>query len=733
MFICLAITGPVSANFHLMRINELMAQAGGDPRVQFIELEMTFLGQNFVGGHQLHFFDATGKETGVFMIPGNVTNGGSVAPFPSILFGTQAFADHASTPPDFIIPDGLLSPYSGKVCFEAIDCCAYGDYAGDNTGYGAPAERFGITRVLSLTRVRTTEPKNNSTDFAFGDPSPKKNNGTNVVLTVSDPPCLVTDSFADLSKWDVPAANAGLDLTSCGAPIDADIGTVTLGQGAMILTPGIADQLGLGVPICFTGLSHPAALPTAGQNYRVKLDMLAHRGIAIGAIFTRQKYSFDDAAKTIDIGQSSGMGINFSIDELNREMPDHVHSDVRSSCIQDVTRDVVPGKRQFNYPAGFLLSSETKYTWILDVDGDDVAGPITLQVKVFDASDPEPVDYVGTFKAPTGITSASPDEGLLHGVLIAALGLDAGAGQPSMEISDFSICGIPRNQQHVRCLSCARQDDGTILVSWQNPADAETDKETSIFVNGSLAGMVDGDEAEFIIATPPEGELKISVLNYSGIQVECTVCANHPPQVLIDGPKTGELQDGTLTVALDSTASNDGDDGSQALARAWEILSVPEGGNASIDDPGAVVVNLNVHADGDYKIRLTITDSGCEGDAGISASADHTLHVGAAGGMQKPGDMNQDGKLDLSDAVALLDHLFLGGPRFQKLPCEGQTAASPGPGELSLLDANHDRLINIADPIFVLQFLFGGGPKPFLCADADCGCVVVAGCSTRCN
>ena len=32
------------------------------------------------------------------------------------------------------------------------------------------------------------------------------------------------------------------------------------------------------------------------------------------------------------------------------------------------------------------------------------------------------------------------------------------------------------------------------------------------------------------------------------------------------------------------------------------------------------------------------------------------------GGLQKPGDENQDGKLDISDAVALLNFLFLGGP-----------------------------------------------------------------------
>ena len=47
------------------------------------------------------------------------------------------------------------------------------------------------------------------------------------------------------------------------------------------------------------------------------------------------------------------------------------------------------------------------------------------------------MDYLGTIKGPNGVVNASPDDGLLNGVLIAALGLDVGAGQPSMEISNF--------------------------------------------------------------------------------------------------------------------------------------------------------------------------------------------------------------------------------------------------------------------------------------------------------
>ena len=65
-------------------------------------------------------------------------------------------------------------------------------------------------------------------------------------------------------------------------------------------------------------------------------------------------------------------------------------------------------------------------------------------------------------------------------------------------------------------------------------------------------------------------------------------------------------------------------------------------------------------------------------------------------GRQRPGDASQDGSLDLSDAIWLLEYLFLGaGPA---LPCEGGTAAGPGPGNLGLLDVNGDGGIDISDP-----------------------------------
>ena len=65
------------------------------------------------------------------------------------------------------------------------------------------------------------------------------------------------------------------------------------------------------------------------------------------------------------------------------------------------------------------------------------------------------------------------------------------------------------------------------------------------------------------------------------------------------------------------------------------------------------------------------------------------------------GEVNGDGEVDLSDAVAILGHLFLG-------------EADPDP--LEAADVNADQVLDITDPIFLLDFLFLGGapiPAPF--------------------
>ncbi len=70
------------------------------------------------------------------------------------------------------------------------------------------------------------------------------------------------------------------------------------------------------------------------------------------------------------------------------------------------------------------------------------------------------------------------------------------------------------------------------------------------------------------------------------------------------------------------------------------------------------------------------------------------------------GDANQDGKIDIADAISTLTFLFAHG---RVLPC------------MDAGDANDDEQLNIADAIRTLSFLFGSGVKPPLPPPNECG------------
>jgi hypothetical protein len=98
--------------------------------------------------------------------------------------------------------------------------------------------------------------------------------------------------------------------------------------------------------------------------------------------------------------------------------------------------------------------------------------------------------------------------------------------------------------------------------------------------------------------------------------------------------------------------------------------------------------------------------------------------VSTQGGRQAPGDANQDGALDLGDAIALLFKLF-GGDAV--LPCGGETLRSGG--NLKLLDADGDGAVSITDVIYTLHYLYLSGPPHIL----GTRCVPIEGCASTCR
>ena len=100
------------------------------------------------------------------------------------------------------------------------------------------------------------------------------------------------------------------------------------------------------------------------------------------------------------------------------------------------------------------------------------------------------------------------------------------------------------------------------------------------------------------------------------------------------------------------------------------------------------------------------------------------------GGLQRPGDANGDGVLDISDAVATLGFLFIGTP--ETLPCGDGTATDPA--NVKLVDWQPDGRIDISDAVATLSFLFlGGEPHALIPEVAPTGCVRIVGCPDACG
>lgn len=96
-----------------------------------------------------------------------------------------------------------------------------------------------------------------------------------------------------------------------------------------------------------------------------------------------------------------------------------------------------------------------------------------------------------------------------------------------------------------------------------------------------------------------------------------------------------------------------------------------------------------------------------------------------------PGDCNEDGELDLSDALCALGVLFTGSP--PRFPCGA--GAPTDPGNIALLDWQPDGSVDLSDILGLLQFLFfSAEAHPLAVPGAETTeCVVIPGCAANLN
>jgi len=254
--VVLLASAPARAAFHLMKVVEVFPGTPAAPEAQYVVLQMYFANQNVVSGHSIIVYDAGGREITRFTFAVNVPSGLNQA---KILIATPEAASLFSVPADLEMTPSIPAD-GGKICFDGIDCVAWGSYT-STVGVGTPFNSAAapvpaqpnrglvagkaIKRRLDISGSPTAleaadDTDSSSSDFVFAAPAPRNNPGQNGTI----PPSTCGDgSLQGLELCDDgnPASNDGCssacvdefcgDLVTNDTTETCDDGNATSGDG----------------------------------------------------------------------------------------------------------------------------------------------------------------------------------------------------------------------------------------------------------------------------------------------------------------------------------------------------------------------------------------------------------------------------------------------------------------------------------------------------------------------
>jgi hypothetical protein len=181
------------ADFHCMRIHAVKGGFNGNNNVQYVELRMSLVAQNLVGGHKVRFYDSANVLKATFTFPGNIMANAQNGE--SILLGTAEFnaytlggdADFTFSAANTVASNGgdLLHPVQGpggKVVFAGepgdfdcnfnpppVDSVGYGSYSGPIDFGSSPAPALPVisdNRALRLSAL-PLKPSDNAAEYSL--------------------------------------------------------------------------------------------------------------------------------------------------------------------------------------------------------------------------------------------------------------------------------------------------------------------------------------------------------------------------------------------------------------------------------------------------------------------------------------------------------------------------------------------------------------------------------------
>ncbi len=185
------LAAPASATFHLMKIREVYPGSAAAPNSDYVVLQMTASGQNFVNGREVTLYGAGGSLTATITMNATLGAGANQS---TILLGGSGYAAAFPGGPGADFSDAALdlSPAGGAVCYPdgvPVDCVSWGSFtppvgglpspSAPNASPGGIAEGKALTRSISAgcaSLLESGDDTNSSAaDFSEVSPAPRGN------------------------------------------------------------------------------------------------------------------------------------------------------------------------------------------------------------------------------------------------------------------------------------------------------------------------------------------------------------------------------------------------------------------------------------------------------------------------------------------------------------------------------------------------------------------------------
>jgi len=252
----LLIAAPAQATFHLIKVREVYPGANDD---SYVELQMFAGGQNFLSGHAMKLYNASGTLIHTSTFSSTVPNAANQQ---TVLIGDTKVQQSFGVAPD-LVDEGLAVPAAGgAACWNAggipADCVAWGNFSGGSslqaatgTSAGTPVSPGGITAGKAIRRTiepgcptlleESDDSDNSATDFAEASPAPRNDSSPISEHTCAGAPNTAID--------DRPAARSN----STSAEFTYEAPTATSYECR--LDAAVFSSCALGGPAEYTGLT----------------------------------------------------------------------------------------------------------------------------------------------------------------------------------------------------------------------------------------------------------------------------------------------------------------------------------------------------------------------------------------------------------------------------------------------------------------------------------------------